>query len=131
MATSNTTISSAAVFQATYTGPEQPEIPSSTASNQRQVEKNFIHELKKSILAPSTTGSSALQSSDRVACKVAYLNELRELVPQMQADINTFLTARMDADKAALGGGENAEDRKKEEEEEAKYGEENVEDDDM
>lgn len=119
------------MFQAVYTGPEQPENATGAASTSAQIEQKFVKQLKKPLPTPHVAGPTPLSASDRVAAKIAYLNELRELVPHMQADINTFLTARMEADKAALGEGKSAADRKKEEEEEANYGEENVEEDDM
>ncbi|KAI5306430.1 hypothetical protein KEM56_000956 [Ascosphaera pollenicola] len=131
MAAPRTPLAPAAVFQAAYTGPEHPENAPAAASNQTPIEQNFVRQLKKPLPTPHAAGPTPMSSSDRVAAKIAYLNELRELVPHMQADINNFLTARMEADKAALGEGKSAADRKREEEEEANYGEENVELEDM
>lgn len=54
--------------------------------------------------------------------KVAYLADLKELVPKIQNDMNVFLTARMEEDKKSAGVSE------KEKKEEENYGEENVED---
>ncbi|KAL4876645.1 Gon7 family-domain-containing protein [Aspergillus karnatakaensis] len=67
-------------------------------------------------------------SEQSVKVKVAYLSELRKLVPVLQNDINVFLTEQMEEDKKAA----EAQGRKvseKEAKEEANYGEEVVEDD--
>ncbi|EEA22548.1 hypothetical protein TMatcc_001398 [Talaromyces marneffei ATCC 18224] len=68
------------------------------------------------------------EKSDSVAAKKAYLSELRGLVTLVQAEVNVFLTERMEEDKKSAGGatGKDAEQEAKDEE---NYGEENVEDD--
>lgn len=60
-------------------------------------------------------------NDESLAAKQAHLTALQTLVPQLQDQINVFLTARMEEDK-----GRNSE---KESKEEANYGEEVVEDD--
>ncbi|KAB8266747.1 Gon7 family-domain-containing protein [Aspergillus minisclerotigenes] len=76
--------------------------------------------------------SSPLPSTDlspeNVQTKVAYLSELRKLVPNLQNDINVFLTERMEEDKklAEAQGRQLSEQERKEEE---NYGEEVVEED--
>lgn len=69
------------------------------------------------------------KEQESVATKKAYLSELRGLVTLVQAEVNVFLTERMEEDKqraGAAGAGKDAEQEAKEEE---NYGEENVEDD--
>ncbi|KNG86464.1 hypothetical protein ANOM_005060 [Aspergillus nomiae NRRL 13137] len=67
-------------------------------------------------------------SAENVQIKVAYLSELRKLVPNLQNDINVFLTERMEEDKklAEAQGRQISEQERKEEE---NYGEEVVEED--
>lgn len=65
---------------------------------------------------------------ESVAAKKAYLNELRGLVTLVQAEVNVFLTERMEEDKKSAGGA-NGKDAEQEAKEEENYGEENVEDD--
>ncbi|KAE8360562.1 Gon7 family-domain-containing protein [Aspergillus caelatus] len=67
-------------------------------------------------------------SPENVPIKVAYLSELRKLVPNLQNDINVFLTERMEEDKklAEAQGRQISEQERKEEE---NYGEEVVEED--
>lgn len=64
-----------------------------------------------------------------VATKKAYLSELRGLVTLVQAEVNVFLTERMEEDKQRAGGGVTGTDAEQEAKEEENYGEENVEDD--
>ncbi|RAO66726.1 uncharacterized protein BHQ10_002738 [Talaromyces amestolkiae] len=79
----------------------------------------FRHE----IAAPFPAVDKAQES---VATKKAYLSELRGLVILVQAEVNVFLTERMEEDKQRAGASKDAEQEAKEEE---NYGEENVEDD--
>ncbi|KAE8375982.1 Gon7 family-domain-containing protein [Aspergillus bertholletiae] len=78
------------------------------------------------------TISSPLPSTDsspeNVQTKIVYLSELRKLVPNLQNDINVFLTERMEEDKklAEAQGRQISEQERKEEE---NYGEEVVEED--
>lgn len=65
-----------------------------------------------------------------VATKKAYLSELRGLVTLVQAEVNVFLTERMEEDKQRAGGEATSKDAEQEAKEEENYGEENVEDDD-
>ncbi|PWY90646.1 Gon7-domain-containing protein [Aspergillus heteromorphus CBS 117.55] len=58
------------------------------------------------------------------ANKTAHLAELRARVPDLQNEINVFLTARMEDDKKAAGQTDEKESR-----EEENYGEEVVEED--
>ena len=71
------------------------------------------HKLENPGVAASTEG------------KVAYLNSLRSSVVQLQAQVNEFLTHKMEEDKALEGESAKSIDDKKEEE---NYGEEIVED---
>ncbi|EON67749.1 hypothetical protein W97_07003 [Coniosporium apollinis CBS 100218] len=99
---------------ATYAAPSTPSTPS----------KSFAHALPPCPSAPSTSE------------KTAYLSALRQSVVALQAEVNEFLTAKMEEEKAgastaggelhggALSGGR---DRDAEEEEEDGYGEEKVE----
>lgn len=65
-----------------------------------------------------------------VTTKKAYLSELRGLVTLVQAEVNVFLTERMEEDKQRAGGEATSKDAEQEAKEEENYGEENVEDDD-
>lgn len=75
--------------------------------------KTFLHALPTS----STTSTAA---------KTQYLSALRKSVTQLQEEVNTLLTSKMEEDKAlASKAGLKVYDKQ----EEAKYGEEDVEDD--
>jgi len=63
----------------------------------------------------------AVSDADQFTAKQAHLAALQSLVPQLQDQINVFLTARMEEDKGKIS--------EKEAMEEANYGEEVVEDD--
>lgn len=77
----------------------------------------------------SKTFTHTLPSADVTSTteKSAYLSALRRLVVQTQEDINTFLTAKMEEDKALTSTPGMKADEKKAEE---NYGEEVVEEDD-
>lgn len=60
-------------------------------------------------------------NAESLAAKQAHLTALQTLVPQLQDQINVFLTARMEEDKGKIS--------EKDAKEEANYGEEVVEDD--
>ena len=77
--------------------------------------KTFAHDL------PSA--SVSVQSTKQ---KTQYLSALRKSVVQLQSEINEFLTAKMEEDKALGAGKEGKVDDRKEEE---MYGEEVVEED--
>lgn len=66
--------------------------------------------------------------SHETPAKVAYLAELRHLVPTLQNDINVFLTERMEEDKK-LAEAQGQKLSAKEAQEEENYGEEVVEED--
>lgn len=66
-----------------------------------------------------------LAANPSTAEKTAYLSALRAGASQMQAEVNEYLTARMEENKATDGGGK---DKKGEEKEEEMYGEEDVQD---
>lgn len=84
--------------------------------------QTFQHQLSSPPLTSDTS------SPDSVKTKVAYLAELRQLVPKLQDEINVFLTERMEEDrKAAEAQGKKGSDKEAKEEE--NYGEENVEED--
>lgn len=64
--------------------------------------------------------------------KVAFLSDLRASTKQLQDDVNTFLTAKMEEDKTASSslpdGGGIKKTKLQDEEEEENYGEEKVDD---
>lgn len=95
-------------LSASYSSPQPPH-----------TSYTFRHE----IAAPLDTTNK----QQSVTAKKAYLSELRGLVTLVQAEVNVFLTERMEEDKnrAGEGAGKDAEQEEKEEE---NYGEENVED---
>ncbi|RHZ58140.1 uncharacterized protein CDV56_106271 [Aspergillus thermomutatus] len=76
----------------------------------------------------SSPHPSSDTSAENTKVKVAYLSELRSLVPKLQDEINVFLTERMEEDKkeAEAQGRQLSEKEAKEEE---NYGEEVVEED--
>lgn len=98
-------------LRAVYTSP-QPE--PQTQTFQRQL--------------PSLPVSSESASPESVKTKSTYLAELRQLVPQLQDEINVFLTERMEEDKQAAEE-QGAKQLEREAKEEENYGEENVEED--
>ncbi|GAM37524.1 hypothetical protein TCE0_024f07512 [Talaromyces pinophilus] len=99
-------------ISASYSSPQPPH-----------TSYTFRHE----IAAPFPSDDDKKQQS--VATKKAYLSELRGLVILVQAEVNVFLTERMEEDKQRAGGGATSKDAEQEEKEEENYGEENVEDD--
>ncbi|EPS27289.1 hypothetical protein POX_e06261 [Penicillium oxalicum] len=85
--------------------------------------------LKAVYTAPDTSKTfthviSVDSSKDSFAAKQSHLTALQTLVPQLQEEINVFLTERMEEDKKAQGAISEKEAR-----EEENYGEEVVEDD--
>ncbi|KAL1995968.1 hypothetical protein VTN49DRAFT_834 [Thermomyces lanuginosus] len=84
---------------------------------------------------PLSTPLPTQQNGDSVssvAAKTAYLSDLRASVTKLQAEINSFLTERMEEDKKmaeAQGDGKDAAQRERERKEEENYGEENVDED--
>lgn len=94
----------------------KPAISASYTSPQPPTSQTFCHEI-----------SAPLDKDGSVPAKKAYLAELRGLVTLVQAEVNVFLTERMEEDKKRAGGGKDADQDAKEEE---NYGEENVEGDD-
>lgn len=95
---------------------DKPAIAASYSSPEPSLARTFQHNL--------ATPLSREQHS--VADKKAYLAELRGLVTLVQAEVNVFLTERMEEDKKAAG----TKDAELDAKEEQNYGEENVEDDD-
>lgn len=86
------------------------------------------HNVNVSYTAPDTTKSfqhsiPATATVDSLAAKQAHLSALQALVPQLQDEINVYLTARMEEDNKAKG-----QLSEKEAKEEDYYGEEVVED---
>lgn len=81
--------------------------------------RTFEHTIKSPAPSPSDQNTQT---------KVAYLSELRKLVPVLQNDINVFLTDRMEEDKKAAEA-QGRQLSEKEAKEEENYGEEVVEDD--
>lgn len=68
---------------------------------------------------------SAPSPDSNVADKTAYLSSLRKNVSDMQAQVNSYLTARMEQDKRAEGQKAAGEEQEKREED--MYGEEDPE----
>jgi hypothetical protein len=68
------------------------------------------------------------KKQESVATKKAYLSELRGLITLVQAEVNVFLTERMEEDKQRAGGYAASKDAEQEAKEEENYGEENVDD---
>ncbi|RHZ61101.1 hypothetical protein CDV55_105012 [Aspergillus turcosus] len=83
------------------------------------------HTFEYQLSSPAPFSTS---SAEKTKVKVAYLSELRSLVPKLQDEINVFLTQRMEEDKkeAEAQGRQLSEKEAKEEE---NYGEEVVEED--
>lgn len=84
--------------------------------------QGFRHE----IAAPLPSNN---QKQEFVSAKKAYLSELRGLVTLVQAEVNVFLTERMEEDKQRIGVEGAGKDAEQEAKEEENYGEETVEDD--
>ncbi|MCJ1468826.1 hypothetical protein MMC07_007456 [Pseudocyphellaria aurata] len=78
------------------------------------VSKTFAHVLPSAVVISTTE-------------KIAYLSALRGLVVQTQEEVNAFLTAKMEEDKAVVSLAGAKSDEKKAEED---YGEEVVDEDD-
>jgi len=96
-----------------------------TSPDNQVSSRSFRLELQSPLrVTPDTPESAAL------ALKTGYLEELRQLVPQLQDQINVFLTERMEEDKriAEAAGSLTSRDDKKARDEEDNYGEEDVED---
>jgi len=86
-----------------------PPPPTLSATyNSPTTSQTFTHPL------PSTPTPSTKE-------KTAYLSALRKSVTQLQEDVNTFLTSKMEEDKALAG------EKMDEKAEEENYGEEKVE----
>ncbi|EAW11988.1 uncharacterized protein ACLA_007470 [Aspergillus clavatus NRRL 1] len=96
------------VLRAVYSAPQ----PSTQA---------FEHRLSAPLASSET-------SPEHTKLKVAYLAELRSLVPKLQNEINVFLTERMEDDKKAAEA-QGRQLSEKEAKEEENYGEEVVEED--
>ncbi|KAI7968462.1 hypothetical protein EIK77_006481 [Talaromyces pinophilus] len=103
-------------ISASYSSPQPPH-----------TSYTFRHEIAAPF--PSDDPSDDDKKQQPVATKKAYLSELRGLVILVQAEVNVFLTERMEEDKQRAGGGATSKDAEQEEKEEENYGEENVEDD--
>jgi hypothetical protein len=99
----------------------KPAISASYASPQPPHTYTFRHE----VAAPFPSD----KKQESVATKKAYLSELRGLVTLVQAEVNVFLTERMEEDKQRAGGDATSKDAELEAKEEENYGEENVDDD--
>lgn len=76
--------------------------------------------------------SHTSETTTKTQAQTAHLSALRASTKQLQSDINTFLTTKMEEDKTAASAA-NSNDKKssksRDEEEEENYGEETVEDD--
>ena len=94
----------------TSKGLTTPELRADYSSPQEK--KTFAHKLPSISLEPTTKE------------KTNYLSDLRASVVQLQDEVNVFLTAKMEEDKALASTSAGKVDEKKEEE---NYGEEIVE----
>ncbi|KUL87867.1 hypothetical protein ZTR_03277 [Talaromyces verruculosus] len=101
--------------------------PAITASYSSPQPPHTSYTFRHEIAAPFPSDDDKKQES--VATKKAYLSELRGLVTLVQAEVNVFLTERMEEDKQRAGGAATGKDAEQEAKEEENYGEENVEDD--
>ncbi|KAK2756795.1 hypothetical protein FQN54_005241 [Arachnomyces sp. PD_36] len=97
----NTPSDKPAALNATYTSPSHP------LDNPHTFHRPLASSLGLS--RPSEPGSTQ--------AKTAYLSELRVATTELQAEINEFLTQRMEEDKAAAATGEGGGEREKKEEE--------------
>ena len=90
--------------------------------------KNSLTALYTSPTSTHTFSSAlpALPASDKVQEKTDYLSSLRTNISKLQDDVNTFLTQKMEEDKAAEGAGAGGKRSKDEEREEEMYGEEDA-----
>jgi hypothetical protein len=84
-----------------------------------------------------TEGLPAISGAERKAAdggsveeKTAYLSALRTGVVQLQADVNAFLTKKMEEDQKAAGDNAPGKSAAVDQKEEDMYGEEDPEDDD-
>lgn len=94
-------------------------------------DKSETPSLKAAYIAPNASKTFALQlpapDTTSTEGKTAYLSALRGSVTKLQEEVNTFLTSRMEEDKAlASVAGQKVDDKKEEE----NYGEEGAEDED-
>lgn len=97
----NTPSDKPAALNATYVPPSHPpENP-----------KTFHRPLAASL------GLSRPTEPGDTQAKTAYLSELRVATTELQAEINEFLTQRMEDDKAAAAAGDGGGEREKKEEE--------------
>lgn len=110
----NTPSDKPAALSATYTSPSHP------SDNPRTFHRP---------LASSIGFSRAAEAEDTKA-KTAYLSELRLATTEVQAEINEFLTERMEEDKARAAAGEGDRERERKEEERLEDGDEEEEDED-
>jgi hypothetical protein len=88
--------------------------------------KTFTEDLQRSSTTTATEGEEKPQLAATTDAKVAHLASLRSAVKRLQDDVNVFLTARMDDDKAIATKGNGAAARGTRDEEEDNYGEEVV-----
>ncbi|GAB7349125.1 hypothetical protein MBLNU459_g8071t1 [Dothideomycetes sp. NU459] len=95
-----------------------PPVPSLRATYTSPTTTHTFSSALPSTSAPSSESSS----SSTVQAKTAYVSALRAKVSGLQEDINAFLTAKMEEDKA----GDAAKSKRDEEREEQMYGEEDV-----
>lgn len=97
----NTPSDKPAALNVTYTSPSHP------SENPR----TFHRPLASSI------GLSNPTEAENTKSKTAYLSELRVATTELQAEINEFLTERMEEDKARAAAGEGGGERERKEEE--------------
>lgn len=99
-------------LHAIYTSPQQP------------TPHTFEHRL-----STSPNAADASSTAEKVRAKTKYLAELRAKVTQLQSEVNTFLTQKMEEDKTAADA-QGTKVSELEVKEEENYGEEVVDEED-
>jgi hypothetical protein len=97
-----------------------------TSDGQRSIKAHYAspkgtHTFQLQVNAPCSTNPTTSE-------RTAYLSALRANTKQLQADVNKFLTEKMEEDKAHAGAAAGKDSKKQDELEEQNYGEEQAED---
>ena len=111
----NTPANKPSIVKALYRGLASPD----PAQSEPPLHHTFQHELSTSLSSPSP---------DDISQKSAYLSELKHAVVSLQAEVNTYLTARMEEDSSRISAAARL-GEKDERREEENYGEEVVDED--
>lgn len=110
----NTPSDKPAALNATYTSPSHPS----------ETPRTFHHPLASSL------DFSSPADAENTKTKTSYLSELRVAATELQAEINEFLTERMEEDKALAATGDGGGERERKEEERYMEGGDEEEDED-